>query len=160
MGEGECPFHGPSLLAFVCKAGPRPFPPKAQALSSVRGPSSASQSGRLSLSGFEGKCLPFSDEKLGAGWAKTGGLCTALRLAGGWDGRGVLPFAFPSLGMKGKRGFFVFPKPPWSGGCLRLNLMCSPMSGEEKPLRLECPIPHDFHPAPSSRGCLFSQESK
>lgn len=66
-----------------------------------------------------------------------------------------LTSAFPSLGVKGRVGALspVFPKPPWSGGCLRLSLVYSPILGEEKALKLEC-LSHPPSFLPSSRGCL------
>lgn len=60
-GGGGVSFSWPLPPCFCLQETAPPLSPKAQALSSVLGPSSASQSGRLSLSGFEGKCLPFSD---------------------------------------------------------------------------------------------------
>lgn len=103
MGEEECPFHGPSLLAFVCKEGPRPFPPRPKLCPLCWGPHLHHKVAVCPCLGLKGSVSLSQTKSWGQGGVR-GGLCTALRLAGGWDGREVLPFAFPSLGMKGKVG--------------------------------------------------------
>ena len=95
MGEGECPFHSPSLLAFVCRGQPRPLPPRPKLCPLCWGPHLHHKVAVCPCLGLKGSVSLSQTKSWGQGGVGGTLYCRKTCRRMGWE-RGSL-FLLPSL---------------------------------------------------------------